>query len=141
MTRGTVLLVEDDPNDRILLGRAFRKAGHAECLRAVGTLAEAREHVSGSPDAPLTRVVLLDLKLRGESGFDLLRWLRRPASSHRFLPVVLLTSSHETSDIRQAYELGATGYFVKPAEFEEMIEIARVVVGHWVVLNLVPGEA
>jgi CheY-like chemotaxis protein len=140
MKPGSILLVEDDPNDRMLVGRAFRKTGYGDVLRAVATVAEAREHVTAGPSVPVTRAVMLDLKLRGESGFDLLRWLRRPDSPHRFLPVVLFTSSHEASDVQAAYELGATGFFVKPADCEELIEIVRVVVGHWVALNRAPGE-
>jgi DNA-binding response OmpR family regulator len=132
-----ILSIEDDPNDQELLRRAFRKAGQGDVLRVVSSVAEAREALDVRP-SPCA--ALLDLKLRGESGFDFLGWLRSRSDARlRRLPVLVLTSSAEEEDMSRSYALGANGFFVKPGDFGELMELAKTIVEHWGLFNRVPA--
>ena len=83
---------------------------------------------------PLPALMLLDLKLPGMSGFEVLLWLRQQPGLKR-LPVVVLTSSKENTDINRAYELGANSYLVKPASFDALVNIIERLNHYWLVLN------
>ena len=137
---GFILSVENDAHDQDLLRRAFRKAGHPDVLRVVSSVAEARRELEGAESLP--RALLLDLKLSGENGLDFLRWIRAHARPEiRRLRALLLTSSAEEGDMDRAYDLGATGFFVKPGDFEDLTRLARTLVEHWVLLNRLPERA
>jgi len=135
----SVIVVDDDPNDLALIDRAFRKSGCEAVVALTPSVRAARELLE-QPDVRTPRVVLLDLKLPGESGFDLLTWVRGPDSPMRCVPVVLFTSSQEPSDLRRAYELGANAYFVKPPDFATLQKIVGTLLEHWVTYNRLPGE-
>jgi CheY-like chemotaxis protein len=138
-----VLLVEDDPNDIVLTRRAFRKAELPEpiavvedgeqavaYLSATGEFADRRAH-------PLPDLILLDLKLPRMSGLEVLAWLREQPGLQR-MPVVVLTSSRESSDVNRAYELGANSYLLKPVTFDSLAKIVSDLDRYWGVLNVLP---
>ncbi|CAA9272627.1 MAG: hypothetical protein AVDCRST_MAG27-3196 [uncultured Craurococcus sp.] len=130
-----VLLVEDNPDDAELITRAFRKAGLAVILEHVadGEAAVAR---LARADAPAVGLVLLDLKLPLRSGFEVLGWIRDEAEvAVRRIPVVVLTSSDQERDVRQAYDLGANSYLVKPVGAPALLDMARSLNGYWLRLN------
>ncbi len=86
---------------------------------------------------PLPAVVLLDLKLPKVDGLEVLRLIKaHPA--YRRIPVVILTTSTEDSDIQAAYQLGANSYIVKPVDFEAFVEVAAHLDLYWTVLNKPP---
>ncbi len=136
-----ILLVEDEPNDVFLIQRAFVKANVAHCLSVVADGEQAVAYLAGQKDFadrdrfPLPRLVLLDLKLPRKSGLEVLAWLRAPGSPYRRVPVVMLTSSRQTSDINRAYELGANSYLVKPVAFEDLLEMIKVLNLYWLNFN------
>jgi CheY-like chemotaxis protein len=136
----TILLVEDDPNDVLLVQRAFRRAGVDSPIQVVADGEAAVDYLAGrGPYAdrerhPLPALMLLDLKLPRRSGFEVLEWLRRQPRLRR-LPVVILTSSALTADTRRAYELGANSYLVKPLEFDALQDMLRAVGAYWLGLN------
>ena len=140
MTQNVLLHVEDDPNDVLLLQRAFRKANAALTINAVTDGDKAVAYLSGADEFadrekyPLPTVVLLDLKMPRKSGLEVLLWLRKQPQL-RHLIVVFLTSSNSAEDIRLAYEAGANSYLVKPVEFTEMVELIRNVVVYWLEFN------
>src|SRR5689334_12002269 len=109
---GLILVVEDDPNDVLLIQRAFRKAGLKNELRIVGDGEEAIAYLKGEGEFckrdrfPLPFMILLDLKMPGTDGFEVLQWIRRTPNVRRCL-VVVLTSSNRQGDVDKAYELGA----------------------------------
>jgi len=115
----TVLHVEDEPEDRILLADAFRRVVPDLTLRSVQDGEEAINRLS-SPEPP-PDLVLLDLKLPRRSGFEVLEWIRG-SPRHKDLPVIVLTSSGEPRDIAQAYAMGATSYLVKSLSLQETRE-------------------
>ena len=139
----TILLVEDDFNDVILIQRAFRKANLAYPLQVVGNGQAALDYLVGVNDYanrehyPLPVLMLLDLKLPRKSGLEVLAWLRQQTVLKR-LPVVVLTSSRENTDLKQAYDLGANSYLVKPVGFEALLEMVKILNLYWLILNQPP---
>jgi CheY-like chemotaxis protein len=133
-----VLIVEDDPDDRHLLGRAFRKAKVQVPIHFAEDGDEAVSYLSGSiPGAAGTShpsIVLLDLKLPRRSGFEVLEFLKRHQDLRR-IPVVILTSSRESIDVQRAYDLGANSYLVKPARPEALLEMVARINDYWLSLN------
>lgn len=141
MTATNVLLhVEDDPNDTLLLQRAFKKAGVTLNIQAVSDGDKAVAYLSGADvyadreKYPLPALVLLDLKMPRKSGLEVLAWIRAEEKVSRFV-VVIFTSSKHDEDIRKAYELGANSYLVKPVGFDTLVELAKSVHHYWLNLN------
>jgi two-component system, response regulator len=143
VTERTILLVEDNADDAELMVRAFRSV-HADAhIRVAGNGGEAIEALLGLGDRPLVAppaLVLLDLKLPGMDGFDVLRCIRGdPRTSN--LPVVILTSSTEPADITNAYALGANSYLRKPMVFRDLLTLAKHVAAYWLDLNELPRHS
>ncbi len=138
-----ILLVEDDPNDVLLIQRAFQKAGLREQLQVVRDGREAIGYLSGEAEYsdreqyPLPFLLLLDLKMPGTDGFEVLRWVRAEPRLKRLL-VVVLTSSNLQADVDRAYELGANSYLVKPVEFEQMVNMIQRFEAYWTEINRTP---
>lgn len=139
-----ILLVEDEPNDVFLIERAFKKCGCQHLLQSVGDGEQAIAYLSGShafadrEKYPLPSIVLLDLKLPKRSGLEVLAWLRDRPDKLKRLPVVVLTSSKQASDINRAYELGANSYLVKPVAFDGLLELVQAFNGFWMRFNEKP---
>ena len=139
----TVLLVEDNATDVLLIRRAFDKARLGNPLQVLGDGDAAVEYLSGSaPYAdreqfPLPILILLDLKLPRRSGFEVLEWLRGQASLRR-IPVVMLTSSEQPRDVNSAYDSGVNSYLVKPVEFDALFDMLKAVSLYWVMFNTKP---
>lgn len=137
-----ILLVEDDPRDLELTLVALERSqlaneviivrdGEAalEYLQRTGAYAGRAE---GNP-----AVVLLDLKLPKVNGLEVLQAVR--ATEHlRSVPVVMLTSSHEETDVLRSYQLGVNAYVVKPVEFKQFVEAIADLGIFWAVLNEPP---
>lgn len=140
---GPILLVEDDYDDVVLIRRAFERAGIDAQIKAVHDSADAVLYLQGKgiyadrEEYPLPSLMLLDLKLPGGSGFDVLRWVR-DRSGIRRLPIIVLTSSSADRDVNLAYDLGANSYVVKPLTFESLLELVKAVEMYWVALNEAP---
>jgi len=130
-----ILVVEDDPNDALLLQRAFRKSGIPGFDRVLPDGQEAIDYLGGQGGYrdrkafPLPSHLILDLKLPRVTGLELLGWIRESAD-HCRLPVAILSSSGEASDQVRARELGVDGYFIKPnrsADLQAVVhEIGRL---------------
>jgi CheY-like chemotaxis protein len=138
-----ILMVEDDPYDAKLIRRALRKAEilhpvlHvADGDAAVGYLAGKSPYEDRS-QYPLPDLVLLDLKLPRRNGFELLQWLRAQPGLRR-VPVVVLTSSSETTDVNRAYDLGANSYLVKPVGTDALVDLLKKIEIYWLMANTRP---
>ncbi len=138
-----ILVVEDDPNDVLLIQRAFAKARILNPLRTVSNGDEAVAYLSGEGQFadretyPFPLLVLLDLKLPRRSGLEVLGWIRGREGLKR-LPIVVLTSSKESIDINRAYDLGANSYLVKPVGFDSLLELVKSLEVYWIMLNQNP---
>lgn len=130
-----VMIVEDDPDHAELLRRALAERGVATTQFADGVAALAHLRTRRDPDVgALPDVVLLDLRLGGEDGLEVLAAIRadpRLAS----LPVVVVSASDATEDLVRAYGLYANSYLVKPADGERFRRMLDAIGGYWVAWN------
>lgn len=135
-----ILHVEDDPNDVLLVERAFRKANVPVVLQAVNDGDAAVGYLVGENSYadrqryPLPDLVLLDLKIPRKSGLEVLAWIRTHPELKR-LPVAILTSSKHEKDINLAYETGANSYLVKPVGFDALLDMAKMIDQYWLRMN------
>lgn len=118
MMRPTILLVEDEPNDRLILTAAFEKMAPELELKSVSDGEAAIAYLS-DPDHPRPHVVLLDLKLPRKSGLEVLEWVRG-APGLEALPVTLLSSTGEGAALARATELGASAFVMKGVDFKSV---------------------
>ena len=135
-----ILLIEDDSDHELLTIRALRKANIANEIKVARDGEEALDLLFGNGEDALKacpQVVLLDLKLPKIDGLEVLRRIRENERT-RMLPVVILTSSDEESDIIRSYRLGVNSYIRKPVNFTEFAEATRQLGMYWLVLNECP---
>ena len=133
----TILLVEDNPVDILLMQRALRNEAFANTsLQIVRDGDAAIFYLNGEGEYsdreryPLPRIILLDLKLPRRSGHEVLVWLKQQPELKR-LPVVMLTSSSQTIDVKRAYDLGVNSYLVKPVGFASLVEMMQSFSQYW----------
>ena len=140
----TILLVEDNPTDVILVQRAFERARLANPLQVVDDGEAAIDYLGGKgayqdrQQFPLPILILLDLKLPRRSGIEVLQWLRAQETLKR-IPVVMLTSSDHDRDVNAAYDTGVNSYLVKPVDFEGLLQMLKTIKLYWLVMNEKPG--
>ncbi|HEV2391186.1 MAG TPA: response regulator [Verrucomicrobiae bacterium] len=137
------LLVEDSEDDVLLIRRAFIQARVLNPLAIVKTGEQAIAYLSGygryadRGGYPVPSVVLLDLKMPGMDGFQVLEWIRRQ-ETFKDLRVIILTSSDLMRDVTKAYELGADSFLIKPLDFERFVEFSQALSGFWLWSDQVP---
>lgn len=132
-----VLLVEDNPDDAELTLRALRRANAADRLLHLTDGIKAVDWLLGTTGAELPRVIVLDLKLPGLDGLEVLRQVKNNVRT-RAVPVVVLTSSKEDSDLASCYALGANSYIVKPVGFDPYMRAVSDLGRYWNELNQTP---
>jgi|SRR6266487_6681039 len=136
----TILLVEDDSNDVLLMQRAFRKANLTHPVQVARDGQEAIEYLNHQGNFadesryPLPTLMLLDLKMPRKDGFETLEWLRHQPVLKRIV-VVVMSSSSEIGDINRAYELGANSYLVKPGDFQTLVDRVSLLASYWLAVN------
>jgi CheY-like chemotaxis protein len=141
-----ILLVEDNPQDLALAQRALRKANLANRIQVARDGAEALDFLfcEGAyaarkiEDAP--NLILLDLKLPKVDGLEVLKRIKADPRT-ALIPVVMLTSSQEQSDVLASYQLGVNSYVVKPVNFEGFAEAVQNLGMYWLLLNHPPKLA
>ena len=140
----TILLVEDEPSDAALLCGGFEKANVLNPVvhlkdgdAALGYLAGAGVY-RDRHKFPLPALILLDLKLPGMTGLQLLQWMRVQPDVRR-IPVVVLTSDEDPKTIDSAYDLGANSYLVKPGDPARIAMMVEAIQRYWIDLNQAPG--
>ena len=137
-----ILLVEDDKRDLELTLIALERSQLANEVVVVRDGAQALDYLNrGGDHAGRTEgnpaVILLDLKLPKVNGLEVLQSVRA-TEALRSVPVVMLTSSHEESDVLRSYQLGVNAYVVKPVEFKQFVEAIADLGIFWAVLNEPP---
>ena len=138
-----IVIVEDDPNDAELIMRVLRKHNLANRVVHLKDGAEALDFLlpQGGHARRLNnhalRVVLLDLKLPKVNGIEVLRRMKSDDRT-RSIPVVVLTSSSEERDLKDAYELGVNSYVAKPVRFDEFAKVVADLGLYWMLLNKPP---
>jgi CheY-like chemotaxis protein len=138
-----ILLAKDNETDALLVRRAMNIAGIKAKLQIVRDGQEAVDYLAGTNSYsdrqlhPFPKLMLLDLDMPRLNGFEVLKIVRGDLHFTR-LPVIVLTSSENPSDIRRAYDLGATSYFRKPNNIEGLDEMIHVLHAYWLKFNHFP---
>lgn len=138
-----ILLVEDTATDVELTLRAFERANVDNEIVVASDGEEAINYLfaqvqyAGRDPKVMPRLVLLDLKLPKIDGLEVLRRMRVDERTRR-LPVVIMTSSREESDVVSGYNLGANSFVRKPVDFVQFVEAARLLGLYWLVTNEPP---
>lgn len=138
----TILLVENNPDDQMLMYRALRKNNIQSRVVTANHGAEAVDYLSqivpmgGQEVTP--DLIVLDLKMPKMSGFDVLNHIRR-LQQITYIPIVVFSSSSEPEDIFHSYQLGANSYICKPIDLEEFNEMVRYLIKYWLIFNLALG--
>lgn len=135
-----ILIVEDNPNDAEMALRAFKKNNLTNNVLVVEDGEEAlnfifaRGNFSNRKLSNRPKIILLDLKLPKIDGLEVLKVIKSNPTT-KVIPVIVLTSSAEESDIIKSYQLGVNSYIVKPVEFEKFVEAIEDLGLYWLLLN------
>ncbi len=135
-----ILLVEDNPSDAELTLRALKRRNLSNKISVVRDGEEALEFIfctgryAKRENTMPIKVVLLDLKLPKVSGLEVLKAIKSNEAT-RPIPVVVVTSSQDDHDLKEAYTLGANSYIVKPVEFENFVQSIGEAGLYWLTLN------
>ena len=138
-----ILLVEDNPMDVELTLDAFREAKLGSNIHVARSGHEALNYLFGQEQYddrqsyPLPDLILLDLKLPGIDGHEVLNRIKTTPVLKR-LPVVILTSSQEDTDLIKSYDSGANSYLVKPVSAKGFLEVIHQIDHYWLTLNISP---
>jgi len=140
--KNVFLLAEDSESDVVLMKEAFAKAGVLNPLQVVSGGDEAIAYLRGEAPYedralhPMPFVLLMDLKMPGKNGFEVLSWIRSQPNLKR-LVIIVLTASSSAADADRAFELGANFYLTKPGPFKDLVELAKCL-QDWLRLNHFP---
>jgi CheY-like chemotaxis protein len=135
-SRRPILLVDDSREDAELVERAFREAGFDNPIRAIERGEDAIKYLSGEGEyadrakIPLPGLMLLDPRMVGVNGWEVLEWVRK-RPSFRSLPVIIFSGSGYSGDAEKARQLGANAYEIKPQAFEDLVQVVRRVGEFW----------
>ena len=141
----TILQVEDDENDVVLLRHAMKRAGLANPIHVANDGQQAIDYLQGAGQFadrakyPFPCLVLLDLKLPYVTGLEVLKWIRQQHG--KGLVVVILTESMENEDVTAAYRLGANSFLTKPSEAGEFEDMAKAINDFWLAHNTPPPNS
>lgn len=138
----SILLAEDNPNDIEMTLNALADHNLVNSVVVVNDGAQALDFLyrrgpfaarpGGNP-----AVILLDLKMPKVGGLEVLQTIRADAKL-KTIPVVIMTSSREESDLLKSYELGVNAYVVKPVDFKEFVDAVKLVGAFWALVNEPP---
>ena len=136
-----ILLIEDNPDDVELTLRAFKKHNLANHITVARDGEEALDiifqHGKESAEGLRPDLILLDLKLPKVDGMEVLRQIKENSET-KVIPVIVLTSSKEESDLAESYWLGVNSYIRKPVNFEKFTEVVMQLGLYWLLINEPP---
>jgi len=132
----TILMADDDPDDRLLTADALKEARLINDIRFVENGEELLDYLRRTgkfappADAPRPGLILLDLNMPRKDGRAVLKDLKQDAEL-RTIPVVVLTTSKDDEDVYRSYDLGVNSYIVKPVTFEALVDILQTLEKYW----------
>lgn len=140
-----ILLVEDNPNDKELALHALQKNNLVNRIHVVRDGEEAldflfcRGKYAGRDPNEMPRLILLDINLPKIDGVEVLRRIKSDPRT-QMIPVVMLTTSKEETDIIRSYDSGTNSYVVKPVDFDHFMDAVRQLGFYWMLLNKMPAQ-
>jgi CheY-like chemotaxis protein len=131
----SILMAEDDPDDQLLVKRAFASANLTTDLRFVNDGEELLAYLhqpTGHSEATSPRpvLILLDLNMPKKDGREALKEIKADPGL-RHIPVIVLTTSNREEDISHSYAMGASSYIVKPVDFADLVEVVKTLDAYW----------
>ena len=140
----TILMADDDADDRLLTQRALTAARVLNELRFVEDGEELMDYlhqrgVYNDDNAPRPGLILLDLNMPRKDGREALQEIKQHPVLHR-IPVVVMTTSKEEEDIFRSYDLGANSFVTKPVTFERLVELMSVLGKYWIEIVELPNN-
>jgi two-component system, response regulator len=141
----TILMADDDPDDRMLTRHAFAASHLANDLRFAEDGEEVMDYLKrrgrfrDPADAPRPGLILLDLNMPRKDGREALREIKGDPDLRR-IPVVVLTTSREEADIHRSYDLAASSYITKPVTFESLVHVIRSIGKYWLEIVELPRD-
>jgi CheY-like chemotaxis protein len=141
----TILLADDDPDDRQLTRDAFAENRLANVLNTVDDGEELLEYLqrrgryADKRDEPLPGLILLDLNMPRKDGREALKEIKADATLRR-IPIVVLTTSKAEEDILRTYDLGVNSYITKPVTFKSLVELIKLLGRYWFEVVELPPE-
>jgi CheY-like chemotaxis protein len=142
----TILMADDNPDDRFLAAEAMRQARVVNDLRFVENGEELLDYLfrrrkfEPPAEAPRPGLILLDLNMPRKDGRIVLKELKEDASL-RDIPVVVLTTSKDDEDVCRSYDLGVNSYVVKPVTFESLMDTLQTVERYgFAIVEIPPGS-
>ena len=133
-----IVLVEDNMDDAALTIRSLKKSNLCNNLLHLKDGEEALEYFFNEDLVRYPKLVLLDIKMPKVSGVEVLRQLKSHDKLKK-IPIVIMTSSKEDKDIKEAYKLGVNSYVVKPLDFSEFIKVVTGLGFFWLIVNQSPN--
>jgi len=135
----SILLVDDDPNDVTLMKSALEEVHFGNPIIVAEDGEEALDYLFhrgrfADINDNLPVFILLDIKMPKLDGIDILRLIRDEPSFDK-VPVIMMTSSRDTSDLEECYKYGANSFVVKPINITEFIQVVKEIGKYWVVIN------
>jgi CheY-like chemotaxis protein len=133
----TILIAEDDPDDRLLTQRALGMSRVVNDLRFVEDGEELMEYLlhqgryTDAAKAPRPGLVLLDLNMPRKDGREALKEIKSHPQLHQ-IPVVVMTTSKAEEDVLRSYDVGANSYVVKPVTFDRLVDLMKTLGTYWV---------
>jgi CheY-like chemotaxis protein len=127
----TILLADDDENDRLLFVRTMRSAGFGGTINTVSDGTDAVRYLSGLGEYsnrelfPMPTLLLLDIRMRNLGGLDTLRKLRE-RGAWADIPIAVLSGFADLPEVKKAYALGARTFFMKPIEAPDAVQICSL---------------
>lgn len=131
-----LLMVDDSPDDIFFVQKALEESGVGQFFHAVSDGKEAIAYLRAEgkfadrQKYPFPNVLLLDLKMPGMNGFDILRWLQNHPEC-KVIPSIAFSSSYLESDVHQVYVLGGNAFIAKPTRFNELVDLIQTTYKFW----------
>lgn len=141
----TILMADDDPDDRLMTKEAFEEAHLANDLRFVEDGEELLDYLfrrgkyTEPADSPRPSILLLDLNMPRKDGREALQEIKADPR-FRSLRVVILTTSKAEADIIRTYDLSAASYITKPVTFEALVDVIKTLGKYWLEIVELPNN-
>ena len=138
----SILIAEDDADDRFLLQAAFTENGFKDKLLFVENGVELVDYLiklsQSGKNTKMPRFILLDLNMPKKDGREVLKEIKQNIAFKK-IPVIVFSTTNNEQEMRRCYELGANSYITKPNSFENLIKTVAALRSYWIQTTSIPG--